>query len=686
VDDIIQISGSNFNSVPLKNTVKFGGFQCNIVTSTPTQITCRMNKTDEPSVNTWLPITLSVDGKGNALVEIRSEYNYSVIFQHRVESVNPITGSDMGGTLLTLRGTGLNIKELKISLGINGWCGIVEQSYNEVKCLTASDRRENYTGEYVKQIIVEDRRYEAELQQTKTNLTFKFDSEITPVITSMTPIKITDPNTRIEFVGKSLGATKEMHTILVGDKIFSVDLFSLLGSGNIKLELTIPALQKGLYQASVLVDGIGYAKVNNSNTYNIALTVEGKVNSIQPNSGSVYGGTKFTVNGFGFIGNQSTVTIHEKQATMTYDRKACTIVNANHTTITFITPRVSPGGSKFISIDKNMFGSRFFFTEETFFTEEKTPNINSLSKNKGVAGDTITLHGQFYSITETDYIIHFGDALCTSITVIDNSTVNCVLGIHSATSNAIVSVNIEGYGNSNNNLIFTYDLQATAPNSLSSGIGGGLLVNITGKGFSDQTAITICDLPCHIIKQSHDNLNCISPELQNFNKESQQINCTMNIAEGGLQYELSGQYVYDQDKTSTITKVVPSRVGTGGGVEITLIGTGFATNVTTVVTIDNVACEVLSVTLTEVKCRTAETDRTAMNAKIVLEFANLDRAVSNETLEVIDVWSSRFTWGYNDPPKKGNFLLTCIFANKRIWLENLTPSHVVALSNYQVII
>ena len=632
VDDVIRIHGINFDSVPLKNTVKFGGFTCDVVTSTATQIDCQMNKSEEPSTNTWLPISLSVEGKGNALVVIRSEYNYSVIFQHEVESITPLTGSQMGGTTLTIQGTGLDIEQLKISIGTSSTCDVIEQSYSEIKCLTSSG-----TGD--QQIFVEDKRYEADLQRIQTDLTFKYDFAITPIISFVTPIKISEPNTLLEFVGTSLGATKETNTILIGDETFSVDSVSV-SSSSTKLQLTITALPQDKYKTSVLVNGIGYAKFNDTNLSSFELTVEGKVNSIQPNNGSIYGGTKVTVNGFGFMGNQSTALI---------DGKTCTIVNADHTTITLITPKVNSAGSKYIHIDNSVFKPTFNFLDE------RTPTINSLSKSKGVAGDVITLNGEFYSNSKADYTIRFGNVQCTSINVINTGTVSCVLGIHSA-GNVTVSVSIQGYGNSNNDLIFTYDLQATTSNSLSSGIGGGLLIDITGKGFSDQTTFTICNLSCHIIEDSDINLKCISPELINYNKEVQQISCTMKVAEGGLEYELSEKYVYDQDKTSTITQIDPSRVGTGGGVEITITGTGFAINMVAIVTIDDVPCEVLSVKLTEVKCRSTETNRTAINAKIILEFTNLGRAISNVKFDVVDVWSSRFTWGYKDPPKKGNFV------------------------------
>ena len=44
--------------------------------------------------------------------------------------------------------------------------------------------------------------------------------------------------------------------------------------------------------------------------------------------------------------------------------------------------------------------------------------------------------------------------------------------------------------------------------------------------------------------------------------------------ENGLETTLTQQYKYDPSKTSVITDIEPSRVGTGGGVIITLTVTG----------------------------------------------------------------------------------------------------------------
>ena len=47
-----------------------------------------MDLTSEPPVDRLLPVSLSVEGKGDALVEIRSDLNYSVVFQHEVTAVS----------------------------------------------------------------------------------------------------------------------------------------------------------------------------------------------------------------------------------------------------------------------------------------------------------------------------------------------------------------------------------------------------------------------------------------------------------------------------------------------------------------------------------------------------------------------------------------------------------------------
>lgn len=65
--------------------------------------------------------------------------------------------------------------------------------------------------------------------------------------------------------------------------------------------------------------------------------------------------------------------------------------------------------------------------------------------------------------------------------------------------------------------------------------------------------------------------------------------CDVVIKQGGLEAQSTGSYKYLMSQTSTVTAVSPKRAGTGGGVTMTITGTGFSLTASDIeVTIDEV--------------------------------------------------------------------------------------------------
>ena len=89
------------------------------------------------------------------------------------------------------------------------------------------------------------------------------------------------------------------------------------------------------------------------------------------------------------------------------------------------------------------------------------------------------------------------------------------------------------------------------------------------------------------------------------------------------------------------------------------------------VTIAGVSCKITSFSQTEIHCTTGPRTGT-IQTKIRVEVAN--RGIATQELadfQYIDVWSSRFTWGYKSPPGKGDFVL--IPKGQTILLDMDTP-------------
>ena len=88
---------------------------------------------------------------------------------------------------------------------------------------------------------------------------------------------------------------------------------------------------------------------------------------------------------------------------------------------------------------------------------------------------------------------------------------------------------------------------------------------------------------------------------------------------------------------------------------MTITGTGFTTVRSDIeVTIDEVSCVVVTATATEITCTSGATPRTAMGVDVVVKVNNQGNAVPvSAKVDVVDVWSSKYSWGGNDPPKEG---------------------------------
>ena len=57
---------------------------------------------------------------------------------------------------------------------------------------------------------------------------------------------------------------------------------------------------------------------------------------------------------------------------------------------------------------------------------------------------------------------------------------------------------------------------------------------------------------------------------------------------------------------------------------------------------------------TTITCQTQATNKTSLDALVVLDSTGgAGRAVPQAKLQVVDVWSSHYSWGNNPPPKKG---------------------------------
>ena len=626
-----------------------------------------MDMSTEPPVDVLLPVSVFVAGKGFGFVEIRSDLNYSVVFQQEVTGATPFSGSIQGWTRVTLEGFALHRNTLSITFGTSsGVCDIIEQSYTNLTCYSSP-------GANTQEISVTDSTYQS--PQTKTGFNFTYDS--TPVVESFIGHVISSPGRRIEFnVSNVTAGVSAQYQVHFKDYVINGGRYNVTvdqGSAtNFIFKSDFP-MSAGGYIIRLHIKDQGYASfTDRSNNVKDFITgsIQASFHSIRPQNGSIHGGTEITIDGFGFRGQRrvypnrmpGSKDLTIEQSTVMIDGKVCAVTFANSTRVKCITPAFTSTGIKDVKIDSNNQLEGIFES-----LTERTPVVNSVTPTSGIEGKALVIGGSFPLASSSDVTVKVGDAVCTA-TAVSSSQISCKLGTHPA-GNASVTIRIDRVGYSNNDVIFMYELTGTVFNApVSSGYGGGVEIHITGTGYNNETMVTVCGQSCPVIvdQLTPTSIKCISPLHDTAGGSmAQLVECVIKLsAQDGLETTLSQKYTYVPSKTSVITNIRPLRVGTGGGVNITFIGTGFQANPT--ITIDGILCSVVArLVPTSITCQTQPANKTSLDAHIVMDFADGNgRAVQQAKLQVVDVWSSSYSWGNNPPPKKGikierNYFFLC---------------------------
>ena len=132
----ITISGEGFSSTDCHNEVKFGDFDCDITSSSDTELSCTFAKSGEPELGILYQLALRVGNRGNALIALTSPESYSFGLLPNIESITPTSGSMAGGARVIIAGFGFGDDPL-VYFG-SSLCTIIESSYTEIICESPS--------------------------------------------------------------------------------------------------------------------------------------------------------------------------------------------------------------------------------------------------------------------------------------------------------------------------------------------------------------------------------------------------------------------------------------------------------------------------------------------------------------------------------------------------------------------
>ena len=642
-DTIITIHGHGFSNESCHNKVMFGSHECEVISSNNTAITCVLSTAEDPTAGEALDVTVKIVNRGYAFVRADTGDTVDFVLKPSVTAVSPSSGSQAGGTLVTITGDGFsnttsdNIVEIGSTV-----CDVVSSSFDTVVCRTRA------SAEQAQRVIATVRGSESEcLADDSADCEYTFAPDRTPVVTLVSPANVSSPEKEFRFQVTRLPSSAKDVTVTVGNEVCNVtDVLAQL------VKCVLPGVVFGSHKIVIHVSGKGNAEFNSVSDVVDSVPL---VSAVSPSQSSKHGGLAITIEGNGFdpTPGKTTVTIGDE---------ICEIITVSYGVVKCVTPPHPLSNAVVIqvTVDSGEVSRRrrnaggVFPSITIAFTQAATPVVTSISPTAGQGGDALTIYGSGLDPTQDEVEVQIGDVPC-AVTRSEADNVVCTLATHAAGS-YLVDVVVPGKGRATSGVSFEYRLQIDGVDPDKSGFGGGRVLSIQGQGFDESAVVTICGTVCTHNSDHNTTTTEIYCEVPSHAPGNIDQVCDVEIILNSFSSVLSNGFTYKPEMTSQIASVTPSRGGTGGGTFLTILGSGFSdTQSDNVVTIDGVDCEVTYANSSLITCQTGPHNGT-IETKVRVEVGSNGKAIDDDAdFFYVDVWSSRFTWGGKDPPENGMY-------------------------------
>jgi hypothetical protein len=559
----VTITGSGFYSGA---TASFGGSACtNIVVVSATSITCTTSAHAAGIVNIVITNPDTQTGTGT------SAYTYRAA--PTITSVAANAGALAGGTAVTITGTAF-YTGATITIGGVACTIPVVVSTTSITCTTAA----HAAG--VVNVIVTN----ADTQSGTGLSTYTYQAA--PIVASVTPnAGALGGGTAVSITGSgflagaitTFGGKSCTGLLVINPTTITCTTPLQLITGAVNVVVTNSDSQSGL--------------LTNGFTYNLAPSVT----SVSTNSGVLAGGAAVTITGSSFLAG----------ATASFGAIACTgLTVVSATSITCTTPAHAAGVVNVVVTNPDTQSG----TGSAIYTYRAAPTITSVAANAGAlaGGTAVTIIGTgFY----TGATITFGGIACTSVTVINATSLTCTTPAHAA---GAVSISITNVDTQSGNIVGAYTYQAgptVASVSPSAGPLAGLAtVNITGTGFIIGATVTFGETACTApIVISATSITCSTPA-----HAAGVVAVVVSNADtqSGI---LTNGYIYIPGPT--VSSVTNNSGMLAGGTAVTITGTNFIAGAT--VDFGGSACaSVVIVSSTTITCTTSAHVAGAVTVKV----------------------------------------------------------------------
>ena len=434
-------------------------------------------------------VDVYVDGKGYASIaptdlvpgdirnstisaNFRSPYP-KIFLSATANDISPTMGSRLGGTLLTISGTGFSHipNRLSVSLGSTP-CRIVSSTLSEIQCISSAST--NPTSGVTLSLTVNG-------YPVSTSLLYTFSPQSTPTITGLRTTTV-NAGDDITIQGSRFGDVSDdvqVRVILTGtsfDTSTVADDCTPLQVSDSEIICRVPQKPAGSYSVVVLVRGLGIAEATPGES---TLTYSVSIDSFNPQSGGYGGGITLTLSGHGFPNIPSDAEdVNElyNAISVTVCNTVCTVTSSSSEQVncTLEAKTVSSPFNTNTQCNVSISYNNVIETSETAFQYigSSTPRLDTMSPDIGGTGGgtLVILNGMGFlpqgvnpfNLNGNDIIVTIDGALCIWSVLNQppsDTSISCRTSEHRTTLQAEVKVFVRDKGHaifSDETLLFEY--------------------------------------------------------------------------------------------------------------------------------------------------------------------------------------------------------------------------------------
>jgi hypothetical protein len=524
----VTITGTGFTSA---SGVSFGAVRAASVTYTsPTSLTA-VSPAGTAGV---VDVTVTTLG-GTSAVSTADQFTYDPI--PTVSLINPSSGPTLGGTTVTITGTGF-VPGSTVSFGALGSQNPVVYNSTSISAVSPAD-----SAGIVNITVTTPGGASA------TSAADKFTYYPLPTVSSITPT-----------AGPTAGGTTVTVTgtnFIAGASVTfgGVSATNVTVTNATTLTCQSPAGSTGAVDVVVTTtNGSSTTSTADRFTY----VVLPSVSAISPNSGPIAGGTTVAVNGTGFTA----------ASTVRFGATAGTSVNVVSTTrLTAVSPAGSAGT---VDVTVTTAGGTTLTSTADNFTYNAVPTVASVSPVSGPlsGGTRVTITGSGFTPAST---VLFGST-AGSYVQYNSPTSISALAPASAAGSVNISVTTTGGTGTSASPLYTY-LPVPTVSSVSPSAGptaGGVTVTVTGTGFVAGATVTFGGVSAtNVAVSSGTKLYCTSPA-----GSAGIVNVNVTTP-GGISLDTTGDW-FTYKLIPAISSVSPSAGPLTGGTSVVITGSNFS--------------------------------------------------------------------------------------------------------------